>query len=321
MKEEIAPNRQQTVLGRTGLRCSVAGLGCGGMNRLGLRKGGTMKAAVEVVHAALDLGITVFDTARRYGTEPAIGAALKGREENVVIASKIDPLTADNRVDPGFITCQIDDSLRKLGRECVDIMQLHGVKPEDYHRVIDACLEPLQRARDAGKIRYIGITELWNEDHRHEMLQMALQDDYFDVMLVGCNVLNSGASRTIFPEAARRGVATFLMFAVRKALAEPQLLRTICTRLVAQGHIDPDIIDLDDPLGFVVGEGAAATLTEAAYRYCRHLPGVDVVLTGTVNENHMRDNIAAIEGPPLPAAMVDRIDAIFAGVDCVTGEI
>lgn len=321
MPEKLATSRLQTPLGTTGLSCSVAGLGCGGMNRLGLRKGGSFRAAIEVVHCALDLGITVFDTAKRYGTEPAIGAALRGRREKVIIASKVDPLTPDNRIDPAFITEQIDDSLRALGLETIDIMQLHGVKPEDYRRIIDHCLEPMQRARSAGKIRHIGITELWNEDLRHDMLKMALEDDYFDVMLVGCNMLNSGAARSIFPKAAERGIATFLMFAVRKALAEPPLLRSICKRLVHQGYIDPDLIDIDDPLGFLVADGVAETLTEAAYRYCRHLPGVDVVLTGTVNEAHMRDNIAAIEGAPLPPQYLERIDEIFGKVDSVTGEV
>lgn len=308
-----------TTLGRTGLACSVVGLGCGGLSRLGLRKGGTMSEAADLVRYALDLGVTFIDTAKIYGTEPAVGAALQGRRDGVVVSTKIPPLTPDHRVDPGYISEQIDASLKVMGLETIDVLHLHGVMPQDYARVIDGCLAPLQRAKAQGKIRHIGVSEFWSHDLSHRMLQQALPDDFFDVMLVGCNMLNASAQRSVFPMAKAQGVGAVLMFAVRKVFADPPLLRSICSRLIRSGEISAEQIELNDPLGFLLGEHCA-TLTEAAYRYCRHLDGVNVVLTGTSQRDHLQQNIAAIEKPPLPESDLRRIEAIFGRVASVTGE-
>jgi L-galactose dehydrogenase len=289
------------------------------MSRLGLRKGGTMREAADLVRYALDLGITLIDTAKVYGTEPAVGAALQDRRDGVVVSTKVWPLTPDNRVDAAHITTQIEDSLCVLGLDAIDILHLHGVTPGDYLRIIDGCLPAMERARRDGKIRHIAISELWNQDLSHRMLPMALHDDHFDVVMVGCNMLNSSARQAVLPRAAERGVGTLLMFAVRKAFADSPLLKAICARLVSEGRIQAEQLDPEDPLGFLLGEDCAS-LTDAAYRYCRHLPGVNVVLTGTGDRGHLRQNIAAIEGPPLPDAALRRIDALFGHVDTVTGE-
>jgi L-galactose dehydrogenase len=316
----LSPQRQLITLGRTGLETTVAGLGCGGLSRLGLRKGGSMRDAANVVSHALDLGIRFIDTAKVYGTEPAVGMALKGRRDGVVISTKLTPLTPDGRVDASFVDSRIDDSLAALGLETIDVMHLHGVTPSVYEHVVDGCLPLLQRAQRDGKIRHIGISELWNEDLSHAMLEQALDDDYFDVIMVGCNMLNSSARRSVLLKAERRGVATLIMFAVRKVFADPALLQEICTRLVASGEISAESIDLADPCGFLVRDGDARTLTEAAYRYCRHLAGASVVLTGTSQREHLVENIASIESASLSDASLRMIDAVFGRVVSVTGE-
>jgi L-galactose dehydrogenase len=313
-------DRQLTTLGRTGLETTVVGLGCGGLSRLGLRKGGSMREAANVVSQALDLGIRFIDTAKVYGTEPAVGMALRGRRDGVVVSTKLTPLTPDGRVDASFVSSQIDDSLSVLGLEMIDVMHLHGVTPSDYDRVVDGCLPLLQRAQREGKIRSVGISELWNEDLSHAMLDRALEDGYFDVIMVGCNMLNSSAARSVLPKAKEKGVATLIMFAVRKVFADRVLLKEICGRLVASGEISAAEIDLEDPFGFLVRDGDAGTMTEAAYRYCRHLAGSSVVLTGTSQPEHLVENIASIEGAPLSDESLRMIDAMFARVVSVTGE-
>src|SRR5580698_1732940 len=76
------------VLGRTGLEVSVAGLGCGGHSRLGMARGESVHHAADIVRRALDLGITLIDTARAYGTEEAVGLGVKGRRDQAVISTK-----------------------------------------------------------------------------------------------------------------------------------------------------------------------------------------------------------------------------------------
>lgn len=80
---------QYTTLGRTGLKVSVAGLGCGGPARLGQRYGGARSHAADLVRQAYDLGVKIFDTADSYGTEAAVGAGLAGLDrDSFVISTK-----------------------------------------------------------------------------------------------------------------------------------------------------------------------------------------------------------------------------------------
>jgi len=81
--------------------------------------------------------------------------------------------------------------------------------------------------------------------------------------------------------------------------------------LAAAGQIPAWLARTDDPLGFLVHEGGASSLTDAAYRYVRHEPGVDVVLFGTGEADHLRANIASILKPPLPEADRARLAELF----------
>jgi aryl-alcohol dehydrogenase-like predicted oxidoreductase len=88
--------------------------------------------------------------------------------------------------------------------------------------------------------------------------------------------------------------------------------------LAEQGLLDGEI-DADDPLGFLVHEHGAESVVDAAYRFCRWEPGIDVVLTGTGSVDHLKENVASLERPPLPDEDVARLKQIFARVDTVSG--
>jgi len=96
-------------------------------------------------------------------------------------------------------------------------------------------------------------------------------------------------------------------------------LKEMCGELIQKRRITKNDLDANDPLGFLLRESDAATLPEAAYRFCRHEPGVDVVLTGTGNPEHLKENIAAILKPPLPQPVLERLDRLFGGLDSLTG--
>ena len=88
--------------------------------------------------------------------------------------------------------------------------------------------------------------------------------------------------------------------------------------LITAGQLDPDDLG-DDPLDFVTAPGVAASLTEAAYRYCRYEPGAHVILSGTGNVAHLRQNAQALAQPPLPPEITARLNRIFARVDSIAG--
>jgi aryl-alcohol dehydrogenase-like predicted oxidoreductase len=81
--------------------------------------------------------------------------------------------------------------------------------------------------------------------------------------------------------------------------------------LVEQGQLKASILSDGDPLGFLISEGGAQSITDAAYRYARHEQGADVILFGTGNKAHVKDNVDSILRPALPAATIERLHASF----------
>ena len=302
-------------LGATGLRVSVVGLGCGGPSRLGQRAGKSTDHSVRLVRKALDLGVNFLDTAENYGTEEIVGAAIRGvpRDRVVVSTKKIMPEPGDP--DPaGTMRAGVEASLRRLGTDYVDVFHLHGVGEARYDFAASVMAPLLTELREAGKIRAVGITEEFPANPRHEMLQRGLHDPWWDVVMVGFNLLNPSARRSVFPLTLEKGVGTLIMFAVRRALSRPASLAKLLREMEQRGLVEPG-----GDLGFLTEDGCAGSMTEAAYRFCVHEPGADVVLTGTGDEGHLEANIAAALEPPLPDEALERLEALFGEVDSVTG--
>ena len=109
------------------------------------------------------------------------------------------------------------------------------------------------------------------------------------------------------------------MFAVRRALSQPEKLREVARDLAVGGQTEAGAVDPDDPLGFLVYPGGATGVAGAAYRFCRYEPGIHVVLTGTGNIGHLRENVKSLSRPPLPDADALRLRHLFRRVDSVTG--
>jgi L-galactose dehydrogenase len=299
-------------LGRTGLRVSVCGLGGGGESRLGLKKGSTEEQAVAVVRRAVDLGITFFDTAPNYGTEDVIGRGLAGHRDDVVISSKTLARRNDGSpVDRAGVRQALDETLRKLRTDVVDVYHLHRVRPEDYEYAVTEIVPELLALRDAGKIRAIGISESTGTDGRHGMLSRALADDCWDVMMTGFTFFNQSAREVLFPTAIERGIGIEIMASARSYFSRPEQLAGEIVRLADEGLIGPDEVDPADPLAFLLGGGEVRSLTEASYRFVAHEPGVHVVLVGTGNPAHLEENVRSLSAGPLPTEVTKRLVALF----------
>lgn len=314
---------EQVVLGRTGLSVGVVGLGCGGKSRLGQSQGASFDESVRVVQAAIDRGITLIDTASLYETEEIVGAAIAGRRDELVLSTKVrvtkegaDPEATDptELIDAAELRRRVDQSLAKLRTGHVEILHLHGVTEGQYDYCVEALVPALQDLRRAGKLRFIGLTERFSSETTHVTLARAMTDDCWDVALVGLNFVNQTALEAVLPRAAAQGVGTVGMFAVRGALATPARLSALIRELVATGEIDPAKLDPGFGLDFLLAPGVSASLTDAAYRWCRHAPGIDVVLTGTGSIAHLDENIASITAGPLPPAATARLASIFGAV-------
>jgi len=299
-------------LGRTGLTVSVAGLGCGGNSRLGLGQGKSEDDAVELVRAALDEGVTYFDTAEAYGTEHILGRAFSPAEwDRIVVSTKSRILRNGERLSAADVVANLEQSLRQLRRERVDVFLFHGIAPAHYDYTREVLAPALLAEQRKGKIGHLGLSETGPGDPDQTMLQRALDDPIWEVMMLAFHMMNQGARRDIFPRSRTQGVATLLMFVVRNIFSRPGLLAETIRKLADEGQVPKELAESDHPLDFLIHEGGASSLIDAAYRFARHEPGADVVLFGTSDIAHLRTNVRSIAAPPLPAADVARLYDLF----------
>ena len=176
-------------LGRTGLDVSLVSLGTGGPSGFGQSRGAAFEEQYALVHGALDMGINFFDTAAGYReSEELLGRTLKDvPRDRYIIATKCsltptfqstELLPADNVIE------QCDRSLTRLGIDAIDVYQLHGVRPEAYEVTVERFYPVLQKLQEQGKIRFIGITETFQTDPAHKMLEHAVPTGLWDTIMV-----------------------------------------------------------------------------------------------------------------------------------------
>jgi aryl-alcohol dehydrogenase-like predicted oxidoreductase len=293
---------QYTTLGCTGLKVSVAGLGCGGFSRLGQGHGRSVAQSVDVVRAALDAGVNFLDTAENYGTEAIVGQAIKPSErDRLVISTKTMIVEAGQRRTPAQVVASLHGSLKRLRMERVDVFHLHAVSPQHVDHAIEVIAPALRKEQEAGRIGHLGITETAPNDHSHAALPKAIDSGLFDVVMVAFHLLHQNARERVFPLTRASGVATLLMFAVRRIFSEPGRLQATLEALVQRGELPAALLEDASPLGFLTPQPGPLGIIDAAYRYARHEPGVDVVLFGTGNIGHLHTNIQSILADPLPA--------------------
>lgn len=303
---------EYVTFGKTGLRVSIAGLGSGGESRVGQGRGKTEAESIALIRFALDLGVNLIDTAAAYGTEALVGKALLGvPRDRVVVTTKVLTHRGRELLAPERIVASLEQSLRQLQTDYIDVFQLHGVLPPHYNYVREHIVPPLQREQEKGKFRYLGLTEMASDDYEHRMLQQAVLDEVWDVMMFGFNLMNHHARHSLFPYTMANQIGTLLMFAVRYIFSQPARLKVTIRQLVDTGQLPAWFAEADQPLDFLVHADGASSVIDAAYRFVRHEPGVHVVLFGTSDPPHVRQNIASLLKPPLPEADRQRLAALF----------
>jgi aryl-alcohol dehydrogenase-like predicted oxidoreductase len=301
-----------TTLGKTGLRVSVAGLGTGGFSRMGQKSGKTEDESARLILDAYELGINFIDTAPAYGTEGVVGRALQSvPRDTIVVATKSSVRRNGEWWSPERMVASLDNSLRLMGTDYIDVFNLHGVEPQHYDYALNTLAPALVEQKRIGKIRHIGLTENPIVDFTNETLKRALLDPVWEVFMVGFHMMHQSARANVFPGTREKGIGTLLMFAVRSIFADPPRVAREMHELAAKGLVEPWLGETDDPLGFLVHDDGASDMIEAAYRFARHEPGVDVVLFGTGDARHLRTNVSSLLKPPLPEADRAKLVALF----------
>jgi aryl-alcohol dehydrogenase-like predicted oxidoreductase len=214
-------------LGTSGLAVSTAGLGCNNLGRAGSVTEDP-QAATAVVHAALDAGITLFDTADIYGAPPGrseelLGAALGARRGDVVIATKfgMDARGANGpdfgaRGSRRYIRLAVEASLRRLGTDWIDLYQMHAPDPLTP---LEETLAALDELVTAGKVRYLGHSNFagwqladaaWTAQTTSRVPFISAQNHY--------SLLHRDAERDLLPAAEAFGVGVLPFFPLANGL-------------------------------------------------------------------------------------------------------
>jgi len=295
------------------LEVSVGALGC---NNFG---GGFEQDLVdEVVHAALDAGITYFDTAEGYGkgkSEEVVGIALKGHREGVTVATKYDGRPEDARA-------HAEASLLRLGVDCIDLFTLHHAVPDVP---IAETLGALSELADAGLIREfgcsnVGVAQLEKAaaavgDGRRGFV--SVQNDY--------NLLNRKMELTVLPYCASTGLAFTAYFPIYHGFLTGDFHRASDlkpgTRLANAHPLRQEAVFTDehfDVLEGLVGfaEARGRTVLDVALARLLAEPGLAAVLPGAASAQHVRSNAHAAT-MQLNAEEIAEIDRIAPTVaDC-----
>ena len=231
---------QYRYLGKERLKVSAIGYGCPPFQ--GKLSDADEKQAIAVLHRAIEIGVNFIDTAPSYGTEAVVGKAIAGIPRHQVIISTKKTLSArDNRRAGEEMRRGLEQSLKLLGTDYIDIYHLHGLEPADYEFATSQLMPAMVKLRAEGKIRFIGVTEAFVEDPSHRMLQRGIKENLWDVVMVGFNVLNPSARKAVLPLAQQKGTGVLNMFAVRRALSQPERLKGIVADLV-QHRGEPGVV-------------------------------------------------------------------------------
>jgi aryl-alcohol dehydrogenase-like predicted oxidoreductase len=318
---------QKRRLGRTGLEVSVLGYGAGAVG--GLFTKGAAADQERAAARAIEAGINYFDTAALYGngeSERNLGRVLKALKADVVVGTKVR-LGAQHRADIGKAIAQgMEDSLKRMGRDHVDLFQLHNplvAKDADDGLAIDIALAEvapaLERLRKAGKTRFIGFSGVGETPALHR----AIDSKLFDTVQVVYNALNpsaggpmpKGAPGQDYGRLLERAKANDMGTIIIRALAGGALSGTTARHPLAMQVVDPigsapdfaAVVGRAQALEPMVREGAAANLTELAERFVIAHPAVSTMLVGYSTLAQLEEAIAAVNKGPLPQAVLQRM--------------
>ena len=316
---------EYTELGRTKLTVSRAGFGGGGIGQVW---GPTNEQeAIGAVHRALELGITFFDVAPSYGdgkAEEALGKALEGRNEPVVVATKVR-LQADEMDDvSGAVRRSVERSLRRLRRDRVDVLHVHNRFTERRGEVphslsaddaLGPVLEAYREMQQAGMTGFIGLSAM---DHHVPTMRRILESGEYDTVLAYYNLLNRTAQ-----EPAPPGVDVFDNGQIIP-LARSLDMGVIGIRSHAAGALTDG---LDRPprtgdalmekdlasaaqLGFLLS-GPIRTLSQAAMVFCLMNREIHTTVPGVKNVPEAEETAGCVDLPPIPEEHLSRLRELY----------
>ena len=296
-------------LGRTRLCVSEVSLGTVELGmEYGLKEDDESSVPAETVarnllNRAIDSGVNFIDTAAQYGnSEEIIGRALKDRRSEYVLATK-----CMHRLDEGLdyaesrrsIAESIDQSLSRLQTDHIDLLQVHGRDSiELEQRMIGdgEVMGELEKARKAGKIRYLGYSS-YSED----AALAAIGDGRWDTLQIACNILDRRYLKRVIPEAHKCGVGIIVRSALLKG-ALTEKIRFMPERLKPLSeHIDR-LVEIQAATSY--------SLPELALRFVLSIPDVSTIIVGADRINYLEEAVSTSDGLALSEELRLKLDGM-----------
>ncbi len=316
---------EYNTLGRTGLNVSRVGFGGGGIGEVW---GATTRdEAVRAVHRALDLGINYFDVAPAYGdgkAEEALGIALEGRSEEVIIGTKVRVPADDLANATAAVQRSMETSLRLLKRDSVDIFHVHnrftesrGDVPNSLSAddVMGPVLDAYRAVQQAGKTRFIGLSAM---DHHVPTLNRIMESGEWDTVLAYYNLLNWTAQSP-----PPQGVDVFdngqnILLAKRhnmgvigiRSHAAGALTSGVDRPVPAENELLRQDVNSAAKLDFLL-DGPVETLSQAATIFCLMNRDIHTTVPGVKNQAETVEMAGCIDLPDFSPAQMTRLRELY----------
>ena len=324
---------EMRTFGRTGLQVSILGFGCGAVGGLMVR--GAPEDQERAVARALEAGVNYFDTAAMYGngeSEKNLGRVLAKLKPDVVVGTKVRIPSADFGRIGVAVAGSLEASLKRMGREQVDIFHLHnaitisgGGKSLSAKTVLEEVVPAFEKLRQQGKTRFLGITAVGDTLALHQ----AIDARVFDSAQVSYNMLNPSAGSALAVGYPAQDYGR--MFEHTQAAG----VGVVGIRVLAGGALSgaaerhPIASPPPDPIGSasnytadlqrarrllpLVQQGHAGSLPEAAVRFAIAHPAMGTILVGMATLAEFEQALAAVNRGPLSQAALDSLAAIQRG--------
>ena len=290
-------------LGSSGLRVSAIGLGC---NNFGGRL--DLEATRRVIHRALDLGITLFDTADVYGdrggSETLMGQALGDQRKNIVLASKFGMPMSDDGTKLGgarrYIMNAVEDSLRRLRTDHLDLYQMHQPDPRTP---IEETLRALDDLIRQGKVRYVGcsnfrawqvVEAVWTARELCATGFVSCQDEY-------SLLVRDGLERDLMPVMHQYGLGLLPYFPLASGLLTgkyrrnapmPEVARLTTTQRLAERYLTDRNWGVSEKLADLAA-ACGHTMPELAFSWLLSRKPVASVIAGATRPEQLEENVRA----------------------------
>jgi myo-inositol catabolism protein IolS len=310
-------------LGSTGLTVSAIGYGCWEMGNPDY--GSTEESEiVAAVNRAIDLGVTLFDTAPNYGfggSEEVLGRALGARRKDIVLVSKVgitwDPVTKTTKFDGRYSTLKRlnEESLRRLGTDHLDLVLMHWPDPETP---IEESMRALEELRSEGKALHIGVSNFNSYE-----LRTAKQYAPLCANQVGYNLFDRRWEHEMFPTARELGIGIMAYGLMAHGLLTGTLPRENAFDeqdwrraglVFGQRLFGPNLgqnLDVVDKL-MAVADNLGTTLPRLALAWVLRNPAVSMALSGCRTPAEIEENVRALD-TPVPDDALAEIDQIMTG--------